>query len=227
LTRRLENIEKGLSGANRGDTQNAGKPAPDPSDTAKYPLGHLDDRYIEDKLEWLADEKAAKQAGSALQRQQEIERNEAARRQQSDILAKVDDLASKGADIADDFQEAVVESGMRGDWDLSQPTFEAAHEAEHGAQILYNLSQDPKEATRVAKLSPFQQLKYVQEKDAELAKGKKGETRSPRPAIRPKTLREAQILALTFHPRPTTSMISRKLGSGTQRPKNVNFAVSG
>ncbi|MFL6544861.1 MAG: hypothetical protein ACJ8LM_06715, partial [Candidatus Udaeobacter sp.] len=164
-------------GGNRGDNQDAGKPAPDPQDTAKYPLGHLDDRYIEDKLEWLADEKAAKQAGSALQRQQEIERNEAARRQQSDILAKVDDLASKGADIADDFQEAVVESGMRGDWDLSQPTFEAAHEAEHGAQILYNLSQDPKEATRVAKLSPFQQLKYVQEKDAELAKGKRGNTK--------------------------------------------------
>jgi hypothetical protein len=77
LSRRLENIEKGLSGGNSGDNQNAGTPAPDPSDTAKYPLGHLDDRYIEDKLEWLADQKATKLADSALQRQQENERNAA------------------------------------------------------------------------------------------------------------------------------------------------------
>jgi hypothetical protein len=62
LARRLENVEKGLSGGNAGDTKNAGKAAPDPTDTAKYPLGHLDDRYIEDKLEWLAEDKAARQA---------------------------------------------------------------------------------------------------------------------------------------------------------------------
>jgi hypothetical protein len=42
---------------------------------------------------------------------------------------------------------------MRGDWDLSQPTFEAAHEVDNGAQILYELSQDKKEAKRVARLS--------------------------------------------------------------------------
>lgn len=177
LLRRLETVEKGLPGGNAGDTKTAGKAAPDPTDTAKYPLGHLDDRYIEDKLEWLSEQKAAKLADSALQRQQEIERTEAATRQQTEILSKVDDLSTKGSELFDDFQEAVVESGMRGDWDLAQPTFEAAHEAENGAQILYNLSQDPKEASRVAKLSPYQQLKYVQEKDAELSSGKKGRTK--------------------------------------------------
>lgn len=185
LARRLENVEKGLAGANRGDNQNAAKAAPDPTDATKYPLGHLDDRYVEDKLVWLSEQRATKDADSALQRQQELERNEAASRQQQDILGKVDDLSAKGEALFDDFQETVVETGMRGDWDLQQPTFEACHEAENGAQILYDLSQDPKEARRVARLSPYQQMKFVQERDAELSNGTKP-NRKPQAGAPPK-----------------------------------------
>ena len=173
LLARLENIERGLQGGNGGDNRSSQEtPAPDPTDTDKYPLGHLDDRYIEDKLEWLADKKATERADAVLQRQQEYENSQAVERQQQEILVKVDDLAARGADLFDDFQESVVEAGMRGDWALSQATFEAAHEAEHGAQILYDLAQDKAEAKRVANLSPYQQLKFVQERDAEIAKGK-------------------------------------------------------
>lgn len=177
LTRRLENVEKGLSGANSGDNQNAGKPAPDPSDTAKYPLGHLDDRYIEDKLEWLAEDKATKQADSVLRRQQENERTAATNAQQKALLDQVDELSAKGSDQFEDFQETVVDAGMRGDYDLGQSTFEAAVEADNGPQILYDLSQDQKEARRVAKLTPYGQMKYVQERDAEISAGKKGRTK--------------------------------------------------
>ncbi len=172
LLARLENLERGLQGENRGGNQPVETPEPDPTDTDKYPLGHLDDRYIEDKLEWLADKKATERADAVLQRQQEYENSQAVERQQQEILVKVDDLAARGADLFDDFQESVVEAGMRGDWVLSQATFEAAHEAEHGAQILYDLAQDKAEAKRVANLSPYQQLKFVQERDAEIAKGK-------------------------------------------------------
>jgi len=174
LTARLDNIEKALQGGKTGDTQSTGTPAPDPTDVDKYPLGHLDDRYIEDKLEWLAEEKATRQADAVLQRQQERERAAAAERQQTELLGKVDDLASKGSELFEDFQESVVEAGMRGEWDLSQPTFEAAHDADNGAQILYDLAQDKAEASRVAKLSPYQQLKYVAERDAEISKAKSG-----------------------------------------------------
>jgi hypothetical protein len=177
LQARIDALESRLTGGNGGDTKTAGKPEPDPTDTAKYPLGHLDDRYIEDKLEWLADQKAAQQADAVLQRQQENERNEAVSRQQTELLEKVDDLSAKGSELFEDFQESVVEAGMRGDWDLSQATFEACHDAENGAQILYNLANDPKEARRVAKLSSYQQLKYVQEKDAEIGTGKRGRTK--------------------------------------------------
>jgi hypothetical protein len=169
---RIENLEKGLSGENQGGNQDSGKPEPDASDTDKYPLGHLDDRYIEDKLEWLSEKKATERADAVLQRQQEYEQAQAAQAQQQDLLVKVDELAVRGIDLYDDFQESVVEAGMKGDWDLSQATFEAAHEADNGAQILYELSQDQKEASRVAKLSPYQQLKFVQARDAEITQGK-------------------------------------------------------
>lgn len=186
LAQRLENLEKGLQGGNRDDNQNAGKAAPDPSDVTKYPLGHLDDRYIEDKLDWLAEQKATKQADTVLQRQQELERNAAVNAHQEALLGLVDDLSTKGSELFDDFQETVVEAGMRGDYALQQPTFEACTEADHGAQILYDLSQDTKEAKRVAALSPYGQLKYVQAKDAEIAGGKKGRTK-PRAGDPPRT----------------------------------------
>lgn len=156
---------KDLSQQNSGGNQVSETSAPDPTDTDKYPLGHLDDRYIEDKLEWLAEKKAADRADAVLQRQQE-------QAQQQELLTKVDTLATRGSEIFDDFQEAVVEAGMKGEWSLDQPTFEAAFEADNGAQILYELSQDPKEAKRVASLSPFQQLKFVQARDAEISAGK-------------------------------------------------------
>jgi len=93
------------------------------------------------------------------------------------LLEKVDTLSAKGNELYDDFEEAVVEAGMRGDWKLQQPTFEACHDADNGAQILYELSQDPKEALRVSRLSPYQQLKFVQERDAEIGSGRKGRTK--------------------------------------------------
>jgi len=174
LAGRLENLENLLQGGKTGVKSDAGKPEPDPTDTDKYPLGHLDDRYIEDKLEWLSEKKATERADAVLQRQQESERIQAAEQQHRELLVKVDDLSTRGSDLYDDFQESVVEAGMRGDWDLSQATFEAAHEAENGAQILYELAQDPKEAARVAKLSPFQQMKFVDQRDAEISKTKSG-----------------------------------------------------
>lgn len=177
MASRLEALEKRLTGENRDDTKTTGKKAPDPTDAEKYPLGHLDDRYIEDKLEWLADQKATAQADSVLQRQRESEQEQAAERFREALLEQVEDLSAKGSELYENFQEDVVDTGMRGEWDLSQPTFEAAAEAEHGAQILYELSQDKKEAKRVAKLSPFQQLKFVQERDAEIGAGKKPRTK--------------------------------------------------
>jgi len=182
LTARLEALENRLQGNKSDDNSDAGKISPpDPSDAEKYPLGRLDDRYIEDRIEYGIQLNAAKQADAVLQREQENEQQQSIREEQTALLGKVDELSAKGSELFDDFQENVVEAGMRGDWDLSQTTFEAAAEADNGAQILYELSQDTKEASRVAKLSPLAQLKYVNERDAEIGKGKAPRTKPGAP----------------------------------------------
>lgn len=170
LEERLARIEQtGLQQKNSGGNQEFEiGDAPDPTDTEKYPLGHLDDRYIEDKLEWVATKKAIERAEAVLQRQQETEQQAAIERQQTELRQKVDDIAVRGGEQFDDFQERVVETAMKGAWPLTQTTFEAAFEATNGAQILHELATNPTEAARVAKLSNFAQLKYVQERDAAL-----------------------------------------------------------
>jgi len=178
IVERLTNLEKSLQGGKTDDNSKARElKAPDPTDVDKYPLGRLDDRYIEDRIEYGIQLKAIEQADAVLQREQENEQQQSIREDQTALLGKVEAISEKGSELYDDFQETVVETGMRGDWDLSQTTFEAATEADNGAQILYELSQDPKEASRVAKLSPLAQLKYVNERDAEIGKGKTPRTK--------------------------------------------------
>jgi hypothetical protein len=178
---------KGLSGGNSGDNQNAGTPAPDPSDTAKYPLGHLDDRYIEDKLEWLADQKATKLADSALQRQQENERNAAINAHQQGLLNLSTIFRPKAPTNSRISKKRSSKRACGEITTSAKPTFEACAEADNGPQILYDLSQDTKEASRVAKLTPYGQLKFVQERDAEISAGKKGRTK-PKAGDPPKNL---------------------------------------
>jgi hypothetical protein len=54
----LENRGKGSTNGNGADNQD-GPVKPDPNDTDKYPLGSLDDRYIDDMIEYAAEKKAS------------------------------------------------------------------------------------------------------------------------------------------------------------------------
>lgn len=186
---RIDALEKGgLPKPNGEDNSGGIGEPPDVTDTAKYPLGHLDDRYLEDRTEWLATKKAAEIADRILQRQQDSASQAAATAAQTALLGKIDDLATRG-EALEDFQELVVDAGLKGEWPLTQTTFEAAHEAEHGADILYALAKNPTEAKRVHDLSPLEQLRYVDKKNAEITAAKAGR-RKPQagapPAVQPK-----------------------------------------
>ena len=172
---RLEKIEKqGLTPENSGGTSDDAGTPPDPRDLKKYPLGSLDDRYIQDAIAFTTQQSVKEAVDSLLQRQEQSAEQAEAERFVTELRSKADDVAAKGSEIYDDYEDVVLAAGLRGDYDLTQTTFEAAAEAENGAQILYGLATDPAEATRVARLSSFQQLKYVSEKNAEFAKGKQG-----------------------------------------------------
>lgn len=171
MRERLDAIEKRLTPESDGGKKGNEREAPDPKDLEKYPLGSLDDRYIQDSIDFRADQAAKKMIDAVLQRQQESAEQEAAEALLTDLRSKADNVVTKGSELHDDYESVVYEAGLKGEYDLTQITFEAAAEAENGAQILYDLAVNPEEATRVAQLSPLQQLKYVAEKDAALSKG--------------------------------------------------------
>jgi hypothetical protein len=177
LVERLEAIESRLTENKVNDTPSATGTAPDPNDLELYPLGSLDDRYIEDMIEHVANRKVAETLESARQREAEKAQQAEAERQQAELIQKAETVASRGAELFDDFEEKVVIPAMQGKFDLTQTTFEALAEAEHGAEILHSLASNAKEASRVASLSVYQQAKYVMEKDAEFAGGSKAPAR--------------------------------------------------
>ena len=145
------------------------RPAPDPTDSTKYPLGVLDDRYIEDKIDWSAEQKVAGAIAGQRQTEMAQAQQQAETERLTAVRAKVDDLLDKGTDLFPDYEETVLEAGLAGKYVLTETTFTAASESDHGAEILYNLSKDKVEAARVASLTPTQQIKYVIEQEAKIA----------------------------------------------------------
>lgn len=189
----LQTIEQRIAAMeNRGSTTPQGgdnsadtSERPDPSDATKYPLGVLDDGFITDMIEWTADQKVAKALNGRLQTEKEQAEEARVTEHLTNLRSKADLLTEAGADQFDDFETLVVEGGLKGDWQLTETTFTAAADADNGPAILYALAKDKAEALRVSQLSPFQQLKYVAEKDAEITAAKPKARHKPRAATPP------------------------------------------
>ena len=179
LEDRLKALEERLTPAPKADTQPADT-APNPHDFEKYPLGTLDPGYLKDVTDYAIEQKMAERATADLHRRQEEDR-------QTSVLTTVDKFVTSGEAIDAQYREKVVETAFRGDWALSEETFEAAKEADNGARILYDLSQNPEEALRVANLSPIKQAMYVAKKDAEIGAAPKART-APQAGEPPKHL---------------------------------------
>lgn len=175
----LENggLPKGNGSDNSSDTSEA---APDPNDATKYPLGVLDDGYITDKIAFETNAGIARALEGRLQTEREQAEAERVEQHMAGLREKVDELTEIGSDLYDDFEEVVLNDGLAGKWKLTETTFTAAAEAENGAEILYALANDKKEALRVSQLSVTQQVKYVLEKDAEISGAK------PKPRTKPR-----------------------------------------
>lgn len=163
---RLDRMEKGLPNGEAGGKKEE-RVEPDPTDLEKYPLGALDDRYVKDMIKFGVESGLEQIMDRTTQRQRDEDLAAENDRIVADLLEKADTMSDKGATLYDDFDEVVTEPAKAGKFALDQPTFEACAEAEHGAAILYDLAKDVKEAARVAALSPYQQLKYVADKNAE------------------------------------------------------------
>lgn len=182
----LENSRSTTPNAGDNTQDTGGKP--DADDAKKYPLGVLDDGYIEDMIDWTAEQKV--QAALSRDRQTEQAKAETQRAEshQAALREKMDTLTDKGAEEFEDFEETVIETGLRGDWKLTETTFTAAAEASHGAAILHALANDKDEAKRVSELSPYQQMKYVADKDAAIEAKKPKARTKPAAGVPPSSM---------------------------------------
>lgn len=157
--------------------------APNPE---AYEYGAIDERYLNDLVQFRTQEALKSYIETAKQEQQQQTQQQAELKQIEEIRSKAESLLEKGSNIHEDYDAVVLEAGMRGEWALEQPTFEAASEAEYGAEILYALANNPSEANKVASLTPIQQARYVFQKDSELAARKNVRTtKAPTPPGNP------------------------------------------
>lgn len=127
----------------QGDTATSQNGRPDAS---KYQFGELDAKYIADVVKFetkavLAEEKAA---------QEKSRQEEAARLETEKFNDNVKSTLDAGAAEFDDFVDLVVKGGQTGKYDLADDTLQLAVESPVGAQVLYHLASNPKEASELA-----------------------------------------------------------------------------
>ncbi len=127
---------------------------PDPSN---YDYGDLDPRYIAD----LADFKAEQKIAALRQEMQATEQQKAAMREAEQIKTRAEQTAQVGSERYADFNEVVIEGAEDGEWPLTQPMLEAALDSDKGADILYYLASNPKEAEQVAGMDQRQLDRWV------------------------------------------------------------------
>lgn len=127
----------------QGDTATSQNGRPDAS---KYQFGELDAKYIADVVKFetkavLAEEKAA---------QEKTRQEEAARLETEKFNDNVKSTVDAGTAEFDDFVDLVVKGGQTGKYDLADDTLQLAVESPVGAQVLYHLASNPKEASELA-----------------------------------------------------------------------------
>jgi hypothetical protein len=151
---------------------------PDPS---KYQYGELDTKYISDLARF-----EARQEMQA-ERDRDRKSNESRREQQAQTAhaAAMAEFVDKGSEIFDDFDEVVMESAKAGEWELTPVVGELILESDLGPQIAYFLATNPKEASKIAKLSPARQAAWFGQKEAELSSGKADAGKGNAPAFKP------------------------------------------
>lgn len=102
---------------------------------------------------------AKSQAGKEFEAKQ---RAEAGKQSQQKLISAWEEKAERGADKYDDFNDIV------GDLQPNNPLIQAIMDAENGEDIAYHLGKNPKEAKRIAELSPVSQVREIGKLEAKL-----------------------------------------------------------
>lgn len=146
--------------------QPAGKPKPED-------YGNDWNRYNEDVIRWTVQEnlKAEREKGA-----QETAKQQQARQMQERAAYVQQNLIAKGEAKYDDWQEVVM-----GDIPITEAMVEAASRLPNGAEVLYQLAQNPAEVIRIANLSPVEQVWELKALDSQVSAPSR--TKTPPPIV--------------------------------------------
>lgn len=153
LRRRLAAYEKGEVKPGEQVTKKAapaGDKEPQPAD---FEFGELDPKYIRA----LARYEAKQEAAQAKQEIAQDRQTAAQQREMVELKAKADAVVERGIAEFEDFEELVIDGAKQGAWALSQDMLTLMAESEVGHKVAYHLASNPKEAARIAGLTPMGQ----------------------------------------------------------------------
>lgn len=104
--------------------------------------------------------------------------------QAQQAIRSFDDKAEKLREQFDDFDDVAF-----GNFPVTKPMSEAILESDLGPEILYHLGNNPKEAARIARLSPFAAAREIGKLEAKLPELKKSASAAPAPItpVKPKS----------------------------------------
>lgn len=169
---------------NKSDESGASK-APDPTDKEKYPLGEYDPAYMDDRMEYMLEQRIAK-----------LNKEDAARREQAEIEQRRNELETSwqgklqdASEKHEDFVEktAELESVFSG-IDEQNGAFlaETVMSMENGADVLYYFANNRSEAEALAAAGPVNAALMLGRVQASLSDGNEG-TRTEKKTVTKKS----------------------------------------
>lgn len=157
LEARLSRIEQG--GLTAKPQAATAPKAPNPKD---YEGGEYDTRYLADVAKHEARVAASEEVAKAQQQTGQTAKASADQARAAEFQRRRDDFFSEASETYDDFEDVVGDP----DVPIGPVLGELAMESEHGAQILYELAGDRKEARRVFGLTPAKQAAWFGRREA-------------------------------------------------------------
>lgn len=170
---------------------------PDPND---FEYGEIDEKYQDALAEFLVDKKFAKKEAEA-----EAKRSaEAANQEKAEHEKKGSLTLQAGAAKYDDFEEKVIDGAATEEWPLSKELASLCFDSDVGADILYHLASNPKEARSIFSKSPMGQAAYFGRMEARFSE-KKTEKKEPKAPKAPEPVKQPRGSGGQFDADPLTA----------------------
>lgn len=163
LVREREDAKREAEYWRKQALEDKGKPEPKPQTEEKPKVDQF--QSYEEYLEALADWKAEQKFTEREKKREQETRQERASREFNELRSTFAQRAEQAAEKYEDFEEVAFSP----DVPVSEAMVPAILSSEHGPDLMYYLGQNPKEAARIARLSPIAAARELGKLEAKLS----------------------------------------------------------